>query len=107
MALVFKVVDGSLVEGGDNLAEEGPPTTASNGVPAGEGSSQSGGPQTSTGLPPRRHDGPTRLRLQTSPLVWKASRRCEVGTGVGEKAFLLFGVVTTNFIFRKTANFRK
>ncbi len=107
MALVFKVVDGSLVEGGDDLAEEGPPSTASDGVPAGEGSSQPGGPQAGTGLPPRRDDGPTRLRLQTSPLVWEASRRCEVGTGVGEKAFLLFGVVTTNCIFKKTANLRK
>ncbi len=101
MAFVFKVIDGSLVECGDNLSEEGPPTTAADGMPAGEGSSQPGGPQTSTGLPPGCHDGPARLRLQTSPLVWEATRRCEVGTGVGEKAFLLLGVVTTNCIFRK------
>ncbi len=101
MTLMLKVVDGGLVECSDNLAEEGPPTTAANGVPAGEGSSQSGGPQTSTGLPPGRDDGPARLRLQASPLVWEAPRRCEVGTGVGEKAFLLFGVVTKNCIFRK------
>ncbi len=107
MTLMLKVVDGSLVEGGDDLAEEGPPSTAADGMPAGKGSSQPGGPQTGTGLPPGRDDGPARLRLQTSPLVWEASRGCEVGTGVGEKAFLLFGVVAANCIFRKTANLRK
>ncbi len=76
MTLMLKVVDCSLVEGGDNLAEEGPPPTPADGVPAGEGPTQPGGPQTGTGLPPGRHDGPARLRLQTSPLVWEATRGC-------------------------------
>lgn len=97
LALVFKVVHGGLVEGGDQLAEQWPPPRPTDGVAAGQWTSEARCPQARVGLPPGRHVGSTRLRLQTCPLcltqgVWWR----EIGPSEGQATLLvLLGPVTT------------